>query len=95
VAAEDGLSGSDWLPYGAVARRLRDAHRRVAALPPEVRPEATHRLIKITDLAKRDLARAAEKLDAFMAELNRTNGDQAGNTPHEMAPDDENPGPTR
>ena len=95
MAAEDGLNDSDWLPYGAVAQRLRDAHRRVAALPPEVRPETTHRLIKITDLAKRDLARAAEKLDAFMAELNRTKGDQVDNTPHEAAPGDENPGPTR
>lgn len=93
MAAEDGLS--DWLPYGVVARRLRDAHRRVAALPPDVRPEATHRLIKITDLAKRDLARAAEKLDAFMVELNRTNGYQPGNTPSAATSDDENPGPTR
>lgn len=70
MAAEDGLT--DWLPYGAVARRLRDAHRRVAALPPGTRQEATHRLIKITDLAKRDLARAAQKLDTFMIELNGT-----------------------
>jgi len=95
VAAEDGLTDSDWLPYGIVARRLRDAHRRVAALPPEVRPEATHRLIKITDLAKRDLARAAEKLDAFEAELNGSNGYQAGKTPPATGSDDENPGPTR
>lgn len=93
MAAEDGLT--DWLPYGAVARRLRDAHRRVAALPADVRPEATHRLIKITDLAKRDLARAAEKLDAFVAELNRTSGEEQGNTPSGAAPADENPGPTR
>lgn len=93
MASEDRLS--DWLPYGIVARRLRDAHRRVAALPSDVRPEATHRLIKITDLAKRDLPRAAEKLDAFMAELNRTSGDEPGNTPPAEASDDENPGPTR
>lgn len=93
MAAEDGLT--DWLPYGAVARRLRDAHRRVAALPADVRPEATHRLIKITDLAKRDLARAAEKLDTFMAELNRTSGEESGNTPSGEALGDENPGPTR
>ena len=93
MAAEDGLT--DWLPYGAVAQRLRHAHRRVAALPSDVRPEATHRLIKITDLAKRDLARAAEKLDAFMAELNGINGDQPGNTPRSTGSDAENPGPTR
>jgi hypothetical protein len=95
VAAEDGLTEDDWLPYGGVARRLRDAHRRVAALPPGARPEATRRLLKITDLAKRDLARAAEKLDAFMAELNRTSGDQSGNTPPTSGSEDRNPGPTR
>jgi len=93
MAAEDGLT--DWLPYGAVAQRLRHAHRRVAALPSDVRPEATHRLIKITDLAKRDLARAAEKLDAFMAELNVTMGAEEGKPPSGTAPSDENPGPTR
>jgi hypothetical protein len=56
-----------------LARRLRDAHRRVAALPEHV-PDAVRqrfqrRLIAISDAAKRDISRAAQRLDAFLADL--------------------------
>lgn len=93
MAAHDGLS--DWGRYGEVARRLRDAHRRVAALPDERRPEATHRLIKITEMAKRDLNRAEERLTAFWDELNATNDYKTDKTPADRGCDGENDAPTR
>jgi hypothetical protein len=52
-----------------LARRLREAHARVASLPGEQRPRLTRNLLVITDLAKRDPALAAERLESFMNDL--------------------------
>ena len=54
-----------------LARRLRDAHRRVASLDvdeDEKRRVAT-RLIALTDASKRDVARASVRLDLLLADL--------------------------
>ena len=54
-----------------LARRLRDAHRRVASLDvddDEIRRVAT-RLIALTDASKRDVARASARLDRLLADL--------------------------
>jgi len=57
-----------------LARRLRDAHRRVRALalPQEERARLTRRLLAICDVAKRDVSHAAARLDAFIAYLDTT-----------------------
>jgi hypothetical protein len=54
-----------------LARRLREAHRRVAALPGRVRPRLTRQLLIITDAAKRDPRLAFRRLEIFLAELDR------------------------
>ena len=54
-----------------LARRLRDAHRRVASLDvdeDEKRRVAT-RLIALTDASKRDVGRASVRLDLLLADL--------------------------
>ena len=54
-----------------LARRLRDAHRRVASLDvdeDEKRRVAT-RLIALTDASKRDVVRASARLDLLLADL--------------------------
>ncbi|MFC9972124.1 hypothetical protein ACIBF1_32125 [Spirillospora sp. NPDC050679] len=51
-----------------LARRLREAHRLVAPLPPETRRRLIRHLLAITDLAKRDADLAARRLDAFIAD---------------------------
>ncbi|MBW8486090.1 hypothetical protein [Actinomadura parmotrematis] len=55
-----------------LARRLRDAHRLVAPLPAEHRKRLIRHLLAITDLAKRDTALAARRLDAFLADFHGT-----------------------
>lgn len=77
MAADDRLSDAQALEE-RLARRLRDAHRRVSelALPLEERARLMRRLLAISDVAKRDIARAAGRLDAFMAGL-----DDAFDTP--------------
>ncbi|GIH49514.1 hypothetical protein SAMN05421833_114146 [Microbispora rosea] len=57
-----------------LARRLRDAHRRVRALalPQEEQARLARRLLAICDVAKRDIAHAAARLDAFIAYLDGT-----------------------
>jgi hypothetical protein len=52
-----------------LARRLRDAHRRVAALPAPERPRLTRQLLVITDLAKRDPHLASRRLEIFITDL--------------------------
>ena len=54
-----------------LAGRLRDAHRRVAALEaaPDQRARVARRLIALTDASKRDLVRASARLDALLADL--------------------------
>jgi hypothetical protein len=54
-----------------LARRLRDAHRRVADLPAAGRQRLTRQLLIITDLAKRDPRLAVRRLEAFLADLDR------------------------
>ena len=54
-----------------LARRLREAHRRVASLDvdeDEKRRVAT-RLIALTDASKRDVTRASARLDLLLADL--------------------------
>ncbi|HEU5158288.1 MAG TPA: hypothetical protein VFU43_14930 [Streptosporangiaceae bacterium] len=52
-----------------LARRLRDAHRRVAGLPAVRRQRLTRQLLLITDLAKRDPRLALRRLEVFLADL--------------------------
>ena len=54
-----------------LARGLREAHARVAALPPLVKPRMTRHLLVITDLAKRDAALALSRLESFLKDLDR------------------------
>ena len=52
-----------------LAVRLRDAHRRVAPLPEVDRRRLHRHLLAITDLAKRDPALAARRLETFLEDL--------------------------
>jgi hypothetical protein len=54
-----------------LATRLRDAHRRVAALdaPDDQKARVARRLIALTDASKRDLGRASARLDRLVADL--------------------------
>jgi hypothetical protein len=54
-----------------LAEQLRDAHRRVAPLPAETRRRLIRHLLAITDLAKRDPALAARRLEVFLADFHR------------------------
>jgi hypothetical protein len=58
-------------PFEVLARRLRDAHRRVRALPvpKEERVRLTKRLLTICDAAKRDIYHANQRLETFIADL--------------------------
>ncbi len=61
---------SDELADG-LAGRLRDAHRRVAALDatPDEKAGVARRLIALTDASKHDLGRASKRLDRLLADL--------------------------
>jgi hypothetical protein len=54
-----------------LAVRLRDAHRRVAALdlPDDQKARVARRLIALTDASKRDVGRASVRLDRLLADL--------------------------
>ena len=54
-----------------LARRLRDAHRRVASLDgtDDEKARWARRLIALTDASKRDVARASARLDRLLADL--------------------------
>jgi hypothetical protein len=54
-----------------LAVRLRDAHRRVAALdlPDDQKARVARRLIALTDASKRDVGRASARLDRLLADL--------------------------
>ena len=54
-----------------LAVRLKDAHRRVRELDAddEIKGRVARRLIALTDASKHDLARAAARLDALLADL--------------------------
>ena len=57
--------------YVELAKRLRDAHRRVASMdaPEDQKGRLTRRLIALTDASKRDAGRASARLDALLADL--------------------------
>ncbi len=56
--------------YEEFAARLREAHSRVRGLPGDVAKEAlARRLIAIADLAKRNVPRAARRLERLLTEL--------------------------
>ncbi|MBO3746315.1 hypothetical protein J5X84_09585 [Streptosporangiaceae bacterium NEAU-GS5] len=69
MAADDGLNQETEL-----ARRLREAHRRVrsCAVPNEERVRLARRLIAISDAAKHDISSASARLDAFLIALDDT-----------------------
>ncbi len=54
-----------------LAVRLRDAHRRVAALDvsPDEKSRVARRLIALTDASKHDVTRASARLDLLLADL--------------------------
>lgn len=54
-----------------LAKGLRQAHRRLAALEADdaVKARAVQRLLAISDAAKHDTTRAARRLDRFLADL--------------------------
>ena len=54
-----------------LAVRLRDAHRRVAALEasPDEKARVARRLIALTDASKHDVGRASARLDLLLADL--------------------------
>jgi len=54
-----------------LAVRLRDAHRRVAALEvsPDEKARVARRLIALTDASKHDVTRASARLDLLLADL--------------------------
>ncbi|WP_424535926.1 hypothetical protein ACOZ38_38840 [Sphaerisporangium viridialbum] len=70
MAADDRLTDPASPEY-ELARRLRDAYRRVTAarLPPEEKERFARRFVAICDLAKRDVDHAGARLDAFLADL--------------------------
>ncbi|GAA4223557.1 hypothetical protein FHR32_001314 [Streptosporangium album] len=79
MAADDRLTRSE----NELARRLRDAHRRVRSLraPLAQRERLARRLLSICDVAKRDLGHAAGRLDLFLLDLDALVSDtpSAGN----------------
>lgn len=66
-----GDAGGDRGPFDELARRLREAHRRVARLPidDETKTQVRRRLLALTDAAKRDLSCASQRLDGLLADL--------------------------
>lgn len=54
-----------------LARRLRDAQRRVGSLEAsdDQKARVARRLIALTDASKRDVTRASARLDALLADL--------------------------
>jgi hypothetical protein len=73
MAADDHLSEQPEQER-ELARRLREAHRRVrsCAVPEEVRTRLIRRLLAISDAAKRDIPSASVRLDAFLKALDDT-----------------------
>ncbi len=57
--------------FADLSVRLRDAHRRVAALevPEHEKARVIRRLLAISDATKHDLGRASRRLDAFLSDL--------------------------
>jgi hypothetical protein len=57
--------------FADLSVRLRDAHRRVAALElsDDEKARVIRRLLAISDATKHDLGRASQRLDTFLADL--------------------------
>ncbi|MEW9551480.1 hypothetical protein [Nonomuraea sp. NPDC050783] len=75
MAADDRLEHE----HDELARRLREAHRRVRALsadPAVDRERLARRYLAICDLAKHDPRRAAARLDAFLSALDTPRDDE-------------------
>ncbi|GAA3108255.1 hypothetical protein AB0K12_18545 [Nonomuraea sp. NPDC049419] len=70
------MAADDRLEDDELARRLREAHRRVRMLPADRRERLGRRYLAICDLAKHDRERAALRLGAFLRAL-----DEAFDTP--------------
>ncbi|WP_214323326.1 hypothetical protein [Nonomuraea sediminis] len=66
------MAADDRLEDDELARRLREAHRRVRMLPPAEKERCARRYLAICDLAKRDPERAAARLEAFLTSLDDT-----------------------
>lgn len=68
---DTGLPDADAELFADLSRRLREAHRSVAALDAdeETKASAVRRLIAVTDASKHDLRRASERLDLLLADL--------------------------
>jgi hypothetical protein len=73
MAADDGLS-EQAEQERVLARRLREAHRRVRScvVPDDVRARLIRRLLAISEAAKRDIPTASARLDAFLKALDDT-----------------------
>jgi hypothetical protein len=56
---------------GELAAKLRDAHRRIAALnvPEDEKVRTARRLIALSDTAKSDLGSASRRLERLLADL--------------------------
>lgn len=69
--AEPSWSGPAWddPALTELAVRLREAHRLIAPLPATARRRLHRHLLTITDLAKRDPALAARRLETFLTDL--------------------------
>ncbi|MEU9836953.1 hypothetical protein AB0D67_35900 [Streptosporangium sp. NPDC048047] len=67
MVADDRLTD----PEEELARRLREAHRRVRGLhlPADRRERLARRLISINDAAKHNVGHAARRLDSFLLDL--------------------------
>jgi hypothetical protein len=54
-----------------LSNRLRDAHRRVAALewPEDEKARVIRHLLAISDATKHNLGRASDRLDVFLSDL--------------------------
>ena len=65
-----------------LARRLREAHRRVATLDAddETKQRVVRRLIAVTDASKHDLARASRRLEDLLADLDAGRHDREDDT---------------
>ncbi|QYC44562.1 hypothetical protein Nocox_35000 [Nonomuraea coxensis DSM 45129] len=74
------MAADDRLEDDELARRLREAHRRVRLLPaadPAVdKARLARRYLAICDLAKRDPERAAARLEAFLSALDTPRDDE-------------------
>ncbi|MGI5287397.1 hypothetical protein ACQEVF_29240 [Nonomuraea polychroma] len=70
------MAADDRLEDDELARRLREAHRRVRMLPASEKERLARRYLAICDLAKRDPERASARLEAFLSMLDTPRNDE-------------------